>query len=62
MVDADGNVRSVHRSEFTTRYVYKQEMALLLRRAGFARWEICGGFDRRPLTKETDAMVVLAWA
>jgi SAM-dependent methyltransferase len=60
-LDANGNVRTVHRSEFTTRYVYKQEMALLLRAAGFARWEICGDFERRPLTKETDAMIVLAW-
>jgi hypothetical protein len=37
-------------------------MELLLRLAGFARWEILGGFDRRPLEHETDAMVVLAWA
>jgi SAM-dependent methyltransferase len=61
VLDADGNVQKVHRSEFHTRYVYKQEMALLLRVAGFARWEICGGFDRRPLTQETDGMVVFAW-
>ena len=32
------------------------------RRAGFARYEVCGGFDRRPLTQETDLMVTLAWA
>jgi hypothetical protein len=32
----------------------------LLRAAGFARWEIWGDFDRRPLTQETDGMVVLA--
>ena len=31
------------------------------RLAGFAKWEICGDFERRPLTKETDIMVVLAW-
>jgi hypothetical protein len=37
-------------------------MELLLRAAGFSRYEICGGFDRRPLTQETDAMIVLAWA
>ena len=30
--------------------------------AGFARYEVCGGFDRRPLTQETDEMVVLARA
>jgi hypothetical protein len=36
-------------------------MELLPRLAGFARWQICGGFDRRPLTQETDNLIVLAW-
>src|SRR4051812_47864869 len=54
-------VLRVHRWEFTTRYVYREEMALLLRVAGFGRWQILGGFDRRPLTQEIDSMVVLAW-
>jgi hypothetical protein len=44
------------------RWTYKAEMELLLRAADFARYEICGGFDRRPLTQETDQLVVLAWA
>jgi SAM-dependent methyltransferase len=61
LLDAQGNVQSVHRSTTVSRYIYKEEMALLLRVAGFPRWEICGGFDRRPLTQETDAMIVLAW-
>jgi SAM-dependent methyltransferase len=61
VVDAGGKLLNVHRSEFVTRYVYREEMALLLRVAGFARWEICGDFDRRALTKETDSMIVLAW-
>ncbi len=43
------------------RYVYKHEMELLLRVAGFARWEICGDFDGRPLTREDELMVVTAW-
>jgi ubiquinone/menaquinone biosynthesis C-methylase UbiE len=60
-VDGAGKVTTIHRSEFKTRYIYKEEMALLLRVAGFARWEICGGFDRRPLTQETDSMIVFAW-
>jgi SAM-dependent methyltransferase len=61
LLAADGSVQTVHRSEETTRYFYKHEMELLLRIAGFAQWEICGGFDRRPLTHENDAMVVTAW-
>ena len=36
-------------------------MELLLRVAGFARWEIHGDFDRRPLTRANDSMVVTAW-
>jgi hypothetical protein len=44
------------------RWTYKAEMELLLRTAGFARYEVCGGFDRRPLAQEADQMVVLAWA
>jgi SAM-dependent methyltransferase len=61
LLAADGSVQTVHRSEISSRYVYKHEMALLLRVAGFAGWEICGDFDGRPLTRENDAMVVTAW-
>jgi len=61
LLSADGSVQTVHRSEVSSRYIYKHEMALLLRVAGFARWEICGDFDGRPLTRENDAMVVTAW-
>ena len=61
MLDAAGNVVSTHRSRTTTRWIYKFEMELLLRTAGFGRWEIFGGFDRRPLARETDAMIVQAW-
>ena len=61
LLDAEGNIAKVHRSHCDSRYVYKNEMELLLRVAGFARREICGDFDRRPLTRETDAMIVMAW-
>ena len=62
LLAADGSVAQVYRSTCSLRYVYKQEMELLLRVAGFARWQIYGGFDRRPLTREGDAMIVEAWA
>lgn len=61
-VDNTGSVTVTRMAELAVRWVYKQEMALLLRQAGFRRWEICGDFNRRPLTKETDALIVLAWA
>jgi SAM-dependent methyltransferase len=58
--EADGTTRIIHRSEFRVRWTFKAEMELLLRCAGFGWYEVCGGFDRRPLTQETDQMVVLA--
>lgn len=61
LLDADGGVQATHRSEVSSRYIFKHEMELLLRVAGFARWEIYGDFDRRPLTREHDAMIVAAW-
>jgi SAM-dependent methyltransferase len=60
LLDADGSVAKVYRSQVSSRYIYKHEMELLLRVAGFGRWEIYGDFDRRPLTRETDAMIVVA--
>jgi SAM-dependent methyltransferase len=60
-LDTTGAVAATHRNRTTTRWIYKGEMALLLRVAGFGRWEIYGGFDRQPLTKDTDGMVVEAW-
>lgn len=61
LLAADGSVQAVHRSETRSRYIYKHEMELLLRVAGFARWQIYGDFDRRPLTRENDAIIVSAW-
>jgi SAM-dependent methyltransferase len=61
LLAADGSIVAVHRSQVSLRYLFKHEMELLLRIAGFARWEIHGDFDRRPLTRDTDAMIVTAW-
>jgi hypothetical protein len=61
LLDAQGRIQKVYRSEINARYIYKHEMELLLRVAGFARWEIYGDFDGRPLTREGDAMIVAAW-
>jgi hypothetical protein len=60
--EADGTTRIIHRSEFRVRWTHKAEMELLLRAAGFARYEVCGGFDCRRLMQETEGLVVLAWA
>jgi SAM-dependent methyltransferase len=60
-LDATGAVTATHRNQATMRWIYKGEMALLLQVAGFGRYSIYGGFDRRPLMKDTDGMVVQAW-
>ena len=60
MLNAEGEVIAVHSSRTTMRWTYKPEMELLLRTAGFGRWEILGDFDGRPLEKETDWMIVKA--
>jgi SAM-dependent methyltransferase len=61
LLDAAGNVAVTHRSRTTIRWIYKYEMELLLRLAGFERWRISGDFAGRPLDRETDAMIVEAW-
>lgn len=61
-LQAGGDIEGVDVFEpISSRFVYKHEMELLLRVAGFARWEIYGNFDRRPLLRESDAMIVAAW-
>ncbi len=61
VLDAAGNVTTTHRSRTAIRWIYQGEMELLLRVAGFDRWQIFGGFDGRPLQKETDLMIVQAF-
>jgi SAM-dependent methyltransferase len=56
-----GEVTATHRDRFSMRWTYKPEMELLLRTAGFARWQVLGGFDGRPLERDTDEMVWTAW-
>ncbi|MBZ5589842.1 MAG: class I SAM-dependent methyltransferase [Acidobacteriia bacterium] len=60
-LDDQGRVATAHRSETDMRWTFKPEMELLLAASGFARWEICGDFDRRPLTRDNDQMIVFAW-
>ena len=61
IVDKAGNVVAMHPSKTEMRWTYKPEMELLLGAAGFARWDLLGNFDGRPLTLETDALIVKAW-
>ena len=59
--DARGYAARTHRDRFSMRWIWKAEMELLLGAAGFSRWSVQGGFDGRPLEKDTDEMVWTAW-
>lgn len=69
-VNADGSIAEERRFAFRLRYVFKPEMELLLRLAGFARWEVrpiaagyrdaaAAGEDRAP--EEGDILLWTAW-
>ena len=59
--DARGYAARTHRDRFRMRWTWKPEMELLLGAAGFSRWSVMGGYDGRPLEKDTDEMVWTAW-
>jgi SAM-dependent methyltransferase len=60
-LDASGAVAKTITSETTLRWIYKSEMELLMRLAGFQNFHIWGSFDRKPLALDNDAMIVEAW-
>jgi SAM-dependent methyltransferase len=47
--------------ETDVKWITKPEMELLLRAAGFEKFEILGGFDRRPIARDSDEMLVFAY-
>ena len=59
-IDAAERPTAVHRFSTSQRWVYRFELELLFRAAGFARWDIRGGLDGRPLAAPDDQMI--AWA
>lgn len=60
-LDGEGRVARSHQFETSQRWVYRFELELLFRHAGFDRWEILGGWDRRPLETDADQMLAFAW-
>ncbi len=60
-LDAEGRIAHVHRFVTVVRWTWPSEMDLLLRLAGFARHEIAGGFDGRPVAEHQGLIVVSAW-
>jgi SAM-dependent methyltransferase len=56
-----GGIAVTHRFETVVRWIYPAEAELLFRLAGFARWNLWGGFDRRPLAADTAHVLAEAW-
>jgi SAM-dependent methyltransferase len=57
----DGTVVSSRRMVSTQRWVYRAELELLFRLAGYPRWEIFGGFEGEPLERPDQQLVAWAW-
>lgn len=57
--DAAGNLRRV-RTSYPMRYLHRAEVELLLELAGFAEWEMYGGYDLEPYSDGADRLIVLA--
>jgi SAM-dependent methyltransferase len=60
-LDAEGGLAASHRLHTTQRWVYRFELELLFRLAGFARSEFFGGFDREPLERPDQQIFAWAW-
>ncbi|MFN0207886.1 MAG: methyltransferase domain-containing protein [Planctomycetota bacterium] len=61
ILDANRNIINTNKSETTVRWIYKPEFELLLRAAGYSRFDIYGDFDRSPLTRDSQQMIVMGW-
>lgn len=61
ILDKNGKITERYPSETDVRWIYKPEFELLLKSAGFSKFEIKGGFNGEPMTKECDQMVVFAY-
>jgi len=60
-LDETGRVERSHRFATRQRWVYRFELELLFRHAGFTRWEILNGWDRRPFTSDSSPMMGFGW-
>ena len=59
--DASGRTVASHRVHAFQRWVYRAELELLFRLAGFSRFAVHGGFEHEPLERDDQQMVAWAW-
>ncbi len=60
-IDEAGRVAKTTGLGTSQRWVYRFELELLFRLAGYARWEFFGGFEGEPLEREDQQMIAWAW-
>lgn len=60
-IDSGGSAVASHRSETVQRWVYRYEMELLMRLAGFARSEMQGGFEGEPFEDPDQPLIAWGW-
>ena len=56
--DAEGVLTRTAVQRMDLGYLYPSDLRLVLQQAGFNTVEIAGGFDGRPLLRDTDELVV----
>ncbi|HEU5430588.1 MAG TPA: class I SAM-dependent methyltransferase [Thermomicrobiales bacterium] len=61
LIGSDGAVRRIATS-FPMRYVHRAELELMLELAGFAEWQVYGGYELEPFDDAADRLVVTAEA
>jgi SAM-dependent methyltransferase len=61
VVVRDGHRETASRYGFSLRWTFVYEMELLLRLAGFTRFEVARGWDGGPFEHDTEEMVWTAW-
>jgi SAM-dependent methyltransferase len=60
-INKAGRTVASHRSVTSQRWIYRYELELLFRTAGYSRWTIWGGFEGKPLADPQDQMIAWAW-
>ncbi len=60
-LDRGGRTAACHRFSTSQRWIYRFELELLFRLAGFSRWTVTGGFEGKSLAKPDEQMVAWAW-
>jgi SAM-dependent methyltransferase len=59
LTGADGSIRRIATS-MPMRYLHRSELELMLELAGFAEWQVYGGYDLEPFGDQSERLIVAA--